>query len=234
MIDFSTFLAVDRVHLAELKYVWNSWCAFKPEIFNAPMIVAYDADQVSVSQMGFMREVHPSVTFYAWSRPACSQREKMLASFVFLAPMVVQTPWYLKLDTDVVATRSAELLNVMRWRSPQDSPVFVASPWGYTKPATAIQVLDDWGDTVPELKDKPRLNLPFDAHANKVKCPGRIISWCFFGQTQWCRQAALLCQGRWPVPSHDTFLWYVAARSGAPYLRIRMKDWGWSHQRIPI
>ena len=109
-------------------------------------------------------------------------------------------------------------------------PVFVSHPWGYTKPPDAIERLDNWADTIPQLRDFPRLNLVARPGWNMVRCR-RIISWLFFARTDWTRQMANLCQGKLPVASQDTFLWYCAARQRKPYRRVRMKRYGWAHVR---
>jgi len=208
--------------------VWPGWMRYRPELLQRPLIIARDAP-IAPAELDFLE--HPNMRSYAWNYDG-DQRRKMLASFVLLAPRVVQTPWFLKLDTDVIATQANA-----SWCSEDliaGSPAFVSNPWGYTKPATAINTLDDWGDTVPELAKFGRLKLPFDPTATLVKTPGRIISWCFFGRTDWCSWAAGLCNCNLPVPSHDTYLWYVARRSDAKFTTVKMTTFGWSHQRLKV
>lgn len=229
MIDFTTFIVVDKEHLRELKVVWPTWATYRPEILRQPLLVAYDAVSVRKNELDFLQ--HADVKFFPWDYNAPTQRAKMLAAFILL-PNLIKTPWYLKLDTDCFAERADP-----GWCSSlfiKDNPVFVASPWSYTKPATAIQQLDDWGDHQSELSSFPRLNLVFEANSKLVKTPGRIISWCFFGNTGWCQQQAHLFSrgGMPPIYSHDTYLWYVALRTKRFYRTVRMKNFGWSHRKV--
>jgi hypothetical protein len=158
------------------------------------------------------------------------QREKMLTALVHIPPHFVSTPYFLKLDTDCVA------MGPGKWIEPwwfENDPVFVTSPWGYTKPANAIQILDDWGDTIEGLRDRPRLNIPFDPSAGMVR-HRRIISYVFFCRTNWARETSdVICNsstgGRLPVPSQDTMHWYIAARRGDFFRTVNMKRYGWAH-----
>ncbi len=69
----------------------------------------------------------------------------MLTGLVFAA-QEVETPWYLKIDTDVVATPCRRWLDP-RWFEPDAKGrpcAFIASPWSYTKPAEWIDRLEEW------------------------------------------------------------------------------------------
>jgi cephalosporin hydroxylase len=232
--DITLILGVDAAHLEELRLVWPGWMRFKPELRSMPCVVFYDAGQVSPAEMTFMSE-HPQVRYVPWDLPhAQNQREKMLTGFVHVPAREVQTPWYLKLDTDVIATEPGEWIKP-KWFEPDEKgelPVFIAPAWGYSKPRYVMDVLDDWGDGVPMLAKKPRLNLPYSDRSSIVRHP-RIISWLFFGRTDWTREMAALCgkNGRMPVPSQDTFMTYCAVRLGCGHVRTRMSNHGWKHQR---
>jgi len=146
---------------------------------------------------------------------------------------LVDTEWYLKLDTDTWATENKE------WRFPewfQDDVVFTSSSWGYTKPAQFIHDLDEWAKGIPELCDRkpPVSDLPDDL-AGRVSHK-RIISFVFFGRTEFTEWALDLLDdpAKLPCPSQDTFLWYVAARSGQRWLRAKMKNYGWDHKRVKV
>jgi len=38
--------------------------------------------------------------------------------------------------------------------------------------------------------------------------------------------------GKMPVPSQDSFLWYLAARMGLKVRRVNMKSCGWEHRPV--
>lgn len=232
--DITLVLGVDAQHLQELRQAWPDWMKFKPELREMPCLVFYDVKQVRTSELKFLRE-HPQLRLIAWDLShARSQREKMLTGFVQVPAREVQTPWYLKLDTDAVATGPGEWIKPEWFLSDEhgELPVFIASPWGYSKPRYVMDVLDDWADGVPTLAARPRLNLPYSSESSKVKHP-RIISWLFFGRTDWtCEMAALTAKdGRLPYPSQDSFMVYCAERLGRRYVRAQMAEHGWKHQR---
>ncbi len=232
--DITLVLGVDAQHLQELRQVWSDWMKLKPELREMPCIVFYDVKQVRACELKFMCE-HPQLRLIAWDLPhARSQREKMLTGFVQVPAREVRTPWYLKLDTDVIATGPGEWIKP-EWFQPDERgelPVFIASPWGYSKPRYVMDMMDDWADTVPALAGGPRLNLPYSSKSSKVR-HSRIISWLFFGRTDWTREMATLAakDGRLPYPSQDSFMFYCAERLGHRYVRVQMADHGWKHQQ---
>jgi hypothetical protein len=229
--EITLLLGVDRHHLAELRANWPGWRRFKPDLLEMPGVCFYDATEVAPEVIRGACD-HPNLRLVPWEVPAArSQREKMLTGFIQVAAREVSTRWYLKIDTDVAATKEGEWIDE-RWFSVTggSEPVYVASPWGYTKPRYALDLLDDWGDTVPDLARHPRLNVPYSSNETRV-CSPRMISWLMFGRTDWTRKVAgwAAPDGRLPIPSQDTYLYYCAARLREPVSRVRMKDFGWSH-----
>tara|TARA_R110002072_G_C7976780_1_gene535572 strand:- start:7242 stop:9077 length:1836 start_codon:yes stop_codon:yes gene_type:complete len=229
LADLTLLVAVDEKHLQELQLTWKTWATFKPDIRECPLVLIHDA---SLDANSIQLEPSPSkLTLVSWEMPeAENQREKMLTSLVRVAAERVETSWYLKLDTDVVAVNNSEWLEPEWFTADEDGrlPAFVSSPWGYTKPAEAIDRLDDWGDTIAELKKHSRLELAQGDKPDRVN-HARIISWCFFGNTAWTKQVTSWVNGRLPVPSHDTFLFYCAERRKDHYRRYRMAKCGWEH-----
>lgn len=233
--DITLVIGVDAAHREELRWVWPTWMRFKPELREMPTVVFYDANQVRPDDLHFLRG-HPNLRTVPWELPnAWNQRERMLTGFVHVPAREVATTWYLKLDTDVVATGAGEWLKP-EWFEPDASgepPVFISAKWHYTKPRFVMDLLDHWGDGVPELADRPRLNFPYSSTDSKLRHP-RIISWLFFGRTDWTRKVAALVapDGRLPFPSQDSFMFYCAERLGCRYIRERMADYNWAHKRF--
>lgn len=231
MIDFTTVVAVDAQHLEELRLVWPTWQAFRPEIMQHPLLLICDGEvthQEWSHQLSFLG--HPNCQIELWSMQGVAQRDKMLSGLVLATAKYVNTPWYLKLDTDTAAIASDEWL-LPKWFEPDAKgrrPVFVTNPWGYTKPPDAIERLDRWGDTVPALQGTQRLNLRPQPGSGVLR-HRRIISWCFFGNTTWTREMASYCPNGLPVASQDTFLWYCAVRRGDFFYAVRMANFGWRH-----
>lgn len=229
--ELTLLLAVDSDHIQELETVWPTWKRFRPEFATMPIVVSYDANSSDDESRIHQIIDSPNLRTIPWTmKEAADQRELMLTSFVHSAAREVRTRWYLKLDTDVVAVSSDPWLDPAWFEESEDGrlPAFISSPWGYTKPANALETLDDWGDSVESLSNHPRLDIPYDARNERVRHP-RIISWCFYGRTDWTREVTTYVNGRLPVPSHDTFLFYCAARRGDEFRKAKMKKYGWEH-----
>lgn len=235
-MDFTIVTAIDAHHLNELEKVYPDWVEYKKEFRTSPMVIIYDTAQVSLEDPRLNQFRRSGVTFVPWSVPDGfypSQREKMLTALTVLPSRHVNTEWYLKIDTDTVA------LNNSNWvPSIADygrDTAFISNSWGYTKPADAIQRLDNWADKKDYFLNTPRLDLPFDKSSNKIK-HSRIISWLFFARTAWSATVSETFRTsdgyRLPFPSQDTCLWYCAKRKGIDYKTFRFKDRGWDHRKI--
>jgi len=230
VIEFTTLIALDKPHVEELKITWPTWMKFRPEIKKNPLVVLCDVltlDHEWRSLLEFLEHPQRKIVLVP---PApvktLTQRGRMLSSFVLYGPKAIETKWYLKLDTDTIATQES---NWCKDEWFEDDPVFITSPWGYTKPADTLEKLDNWADNVTGLKEYPRLNLPYDPSWSRIK-HGRIISYVFFGRAEWSRRMAEIAGGViLPWPSQDTYLWYCAARRKEFYRLYRMKKFGWGH-----
>jgi hypothetical protein len=233
VIDFTTVVAVDEQHVPELLAVWPTWAQFRPEILQYPFLLICDANLGDTQIAALTSHLnHPQLRAEKWEMPHVPQREKMLSGLVYIPARHVETPWYLKLDTDTIALKPAQWIQE-NWFQPDErgrDPVFIGHSWGYTKPPDAIQRLDDWADTVSELRQYPRLNLVPNPGWSLVRCR-RVTSWLLFGRTDWTREMAAYSPDRLPVPSQDTYLWYCAARRGDFYRRESMIRRGWIHIR---
>ena len=230
-ISFTTIVGVDEHHVRELELVWPTWKQFKPEILKNPLLIVCDGS-ISVGEWNRRLQFldHPDMRRVQWELPDCTQREKMLNGITFAVANHVQTPWFLKLDTDTVATEKKKWIDLEWFKQNAEGewPVFVAHPWGYTKPPNAIDNLDSWAQQIPMLAKYPDLQLHPEPDRDKVVHP-RITSWCYFGNSAWTKSVLQFCSGSLPVPSHDTFLWYCAERQKRYYKKVRMTKCGWKH-----
>jgi hypothetical protein len=242
LTDFTTIVALDEKHFYEFFWSFSTWEKMKPEIVNAPMIIIYDSDQLDFDNYKTMAEKHVKfidhlkskknitfVPFKVTSNIYANQREKMLTSF-FVATKLVKTKWFLKIDVDALASN-----NDKGWLHKElfdGDPVCCSSPWGYTKPPDTFDVLDAWGNTQVPLRNFPELKLPYEKGSDLVKS-NRIISFVYFGLTEWTNQMASMCfkdgAFKLPVPSQDTFMWYCAERRKENYKRIKYKKFGFEH-----
>lgn len=244
--DFTVVLGVDKSHLKQLEMVLPTWIRHKPSLIKRPFLVFYDS-AITIAQikphlfdLNVTYQVWPptdDIIYYGhentkWFHP---QRIKMLSGFVHAPAMRVRTPYWLKIDLDVVATGNDDWIDPYWFTK---FPAIISHPWSYTKPPMQMVMLDNWvrkhQDRLPELKRTSPLNLFPEPGASSLPHK-RIISWLSFWRTDFTRVASeMACmiegEGKLPVPSQDGYLWYLAKRLNQEIVRPNMKKLGWSHQ----
>lgn len=248
----TTLLVVDRKTLEQLEISLPTWRRNRPEIFRGPLVCAYDR-ALGTDELRRLWQTlgEAQIKRVAWPPPEvhdyfyADQRERMLTAFLACAAKYVETPWWLKIDTDVIATTLGPLYDPA-WFTEQDCetwgsveaqsvavrgvPVLVAPAWRYTKNRDGrpwLTVLDDWGEGRESLKSQPRLNIP--EHPGQVRVGHRRhCSWFAFYRTDWTREIVSYLTRPWklPVPSQDTYAHYCAARRRDPFLLVSMKHRG--------
>ena len=233
-MDLSLVVGIDYAHLDQLTYSLPTWLKYKPKITRLPLVVIYDAYEISVmdKRLKLVKKAFSHLSFVPWKPPInlySDQREKMLTALV-TAPRHVKTEWYVQIDTDVYAKSNESWTNRRWFRNPEN--VIVSNPWGYTKPANALETLDDWGDKVDLLKPHPRLNVFYDPKSDLVSYP-RIASWIIFAKTNFSLSVIdsldkVDGHPKLPVPSQDTLLWYCAARSKKGIVKFPFREAGWN------
>lgn len=224
--DITLVIAIDRRHLQELKFTYPTWHRFKNEILQFKRLIIYDKNELNENDFKFI--INDNTKCVPWSMDGVDQREEMLSSFILAVSKHVTTKWYLKLDVDAITTKSCDWID-KSWFA--DGVVFAAQKWGYSKPSNVLEILDNWGDTVEQLKCYNRLDVPYRPDWGSVHSK-RIISWCFFGNTEWTKFVASLCGDKLPFPSQDTMMYYVAARMKKRFIRLQLKLFGWQHLRL--
>lgn len=246
--DYTLVIGVDKQHLEELLITYPTWQKHKPSLMDRRMLVFYDHSQVTESEIREQVD-HPYLSTVSWpydgakeferkqeGKWGCPQRAKMLAGYVRVPRTFSTTPYWLKVDTDVVAT------GIDDWIDPDwfhSKPAIIAQAWGLTKPADQMMQLDQWAKNnifmLPSLVAHPPLNLVPEPGANKVKHK-RIISWCGFFEQTFTRWASIFAEltcdpGHIPVDSQDGYHFYVCKRMMLPIIRTNMKVRGWKHLR---
>lgn len=247
METITVVVAVDDHHLSELQKTLPSWLKYK-NFGQYKFLIIYDSDQVKLSDQRFEILKNLQVEYISFSDPAkvyASQREKMLTALTCLPGIYVKTPWYLKIDTDCTALNDSKWFDESWLRK---NYVFITNPWGSTKPANSIELLDKWSASRFNGTYKS-LNLPFNPTEGRIK-HNRIISWLFLCKTEWSRdisQSFILNPQNEKDPivfklpsisdkeyrvSQDTVLWYMATIRGDKYKVFNFKDKGWMHSRV--
>ena len=207
------------------------------------MIAFYDPCQVTVEHIMMVID-HENLKILPWPDPGVvfrggndkwsnAQRYKMLAGFVHVPAEHVDTEYWLKLDTDTVATGNDDWIDPAWFDS---GPAIVSHPWGFTKPPYQMVKLDAWAEENGILftpEGSPPLGLVPDPESDRLRHK-RIISWCGFFSTLMTSTASLAAErtcgkGQLPVPSQDGYLFYISKRLGLEIKRVQMKNRGWQH-----
>lgn len=244
-IEYTLVLGVDRRHLDQLAITWQSWRQHKPSLTKSPLCVFFDHEEVAPKEIPAVLGRSQDVLLVAWPPPGVEyagdphgekwqlpQRHKMLAGFLHVPAVAVHTPYWLKLDTDVVATGCDDWI-CGSWFDRE--PAIVSHRWSFTKPARQMQDLDDWVDrhqeTLEVFAHYPPLNLRPEPGAERLGHK-RIISWCAFFDTVVTRYAAdcankTVGMYQMPIPSQDGYAWYIAARLKLGIQRVNMRARGW-------
>lgn len=246
--QFTTIVAIDRQHLEELRVAWPTWAKNAPQCVRR-MLVIYDDVSLECrvpedmlhpdnpNGIGFMTNAHgivrhgeikPISLILPKSFPldnSVTQRERMLTALTY-APQFIDTPYFLKLDTDTIARKSGSPV-LDSWFD--GSPAIIAPRWGYTKPGHWLDTLDRWADVVAPGNEKPAR-----VASGGVAKSARIISYAMFGRTDFAKRIVDLVESgggqcRLPVPSQDTFSWYAATLFGEQVTRLSPAETGWKH-----
>jgi len=247
--DYSLVVGVDAYHLRQLALVWPTWKKHKPSLLAQPMIVFFDRQQTKEASIRAVVD-HPDLRIVPWplrglewDREKGEEKNKfrdphramMLSGFVYVPALFLDTPYWLKLDTDVVVTGTDDWIDPT-WFS--DDPAIVAHRWTFTRPADQMLKMDRW---VEENQKRLPLDITSMEPLNLVPQPGwdrvghkRIISWCGFFDSDWTRRMSLLTRQpdgtfRLPIPSQDGFFWYMATRMKRKVVRANMKKLGFQH-----
>jgi hypothetical protein len=213
--------AVDPNYVDQLRSNWPAMIKV-PGISDKPWLVFVNGMPLDDKRLDFLDNRARRVEWNPkWH--GATQREIMLSSFVLGAAEHVQTPYFLKIDTDVVPEADAAFdPPKAAWNS-----VLTGHPWHYTKPGEWLKTLEAWGDKA--LPNTQRLFSKAElTQAEKEHRYGhdRIASFVCLHKTAFVKECAALCSGRMPVPSHDTFLWYCARRMDKTICRHNMKKMG--------
>lgn len=242
-MDYTVVLGVDRHTIELFRLVFPTWVKYKTSLFDQPWLIFYDGiDQREIENIIKDDFDHDDVQFVKWpplgieyprdnlTKWTSSQRAKMLAGFVHVPASHVKTPYWLKLDLDVVATGMSDWVQD-NWFD--GNPSIIAPGWSYSKPPDCMLKLDRWADrSQPQfLHDTEPLNLIPNEGSDKV-CHSRICSWCAFFSTEFTklisRAASNSCGWcQLPIDSQDGVMWYCAYRGGFTIRTFQPKKFGW-------
>jgi len=146
-------MGLDDKYFSEFQAAYFTYRLYRPELLQNKFLFVCDGHQHGKE---FWSDEIRSVVgldldfdVLCWRMPNVKQRFKMLNGLSFAPSMAVDTDWFLKLDCDSYCSESDLPLWEDDWFR-HDTP-FVASPWSYTKPASYIDKLEDWSQSVDML-----------------------------------------------------------------------------------
>jgi len=230
--DVTVVTACDKYYVDKLRITFPNWIAFK-NVHWYPVIVFVHGIDPQDPTLDFLRL--PSVRIIPWDMEVPDHREKMLSAFVFGAANHVETKWWMKLDADAYATTNGPLIS-----EEMKNYVLHGHKWGRSV-TQHITTLDAWAEQHPKLNTAPMYD-PNRVNGEKFIYP-RTQSFAQLQSTRFTRFCAKLAGTRLPVPSHDTYMFYVADRLGHDIGRVNYKkDYGIQHcgrlkklrERVPL
>ena len=245
--DLTVVVGLDAATIQQWEVSLPTLALHRRALFGCPWLLMYDWTQVEtdrivsiVGQCGLDRSPHlklvpwPDAHFYNQYN---SQRERMLTGFVYMPPQHVQTTWWMKIDTDAIALHADRSWLPSEWFVDADTMV-VAPPWHYTKAKPGGQDIANWVEQLESFGDVAlpgfeRLNLAERIRGNKAIFP-RFCSWLSFYRTSWTHAVASFARThcgpyRLPVPSQDTYHWYMCQRGPWRWRKENMKSFGWTN-----
>jgi hypothetical protein len=209
--------AVNPPYLEKLKTVLPTW-QLKPQLAKCPMIVFHNGFKSPETELAFIKEITGrEIKLIPWNMENTeSTRELMLSAFVFGAAAYVETPYWIKIDGDAYFSNKEDAILDHFFNYD-----IAGHKWRYSKPGSWLCKLDDWAeanDVEGEiyLDEKQRIEAT-NSHRYGHK---RFASFFCLHKTEFVIEAASLAGEKLPVPSHDTYLWYMATR-------LPERNWCW-------
>jgi hypothetical protein len=217
--EITIVTAVNPPYLDKLKLTLPTW-KIKPQFANCPLIVFYNGFE-NIKDLEWINKHFKNVRYVPWDMDKYdSPRELMLSAFVFGAAAYVETDYWVKIDSDTFFTDNRDVFLDRHFNYD-----VAGHKWRYTKPGKWITELDDWADA-EDLDGDDYLAEDIRPEAIKSKRYGhkRIASWICMHKTEFTIEIAGHAKERLPVPSHDTYNWYMATR-------LPDRQWCWHNYK---
>lgn len=209
--------ACDQKYIDCLKLTMPTWIKNK-NILQFPIIVYVNGFTENDKRLDFLRK-HKNISIIHWDMcDVSNHREKMLSAFVYGPARDVKTKYWLKIDADAYATNNNPLVK-------QDMVGYdiVGHRWGYTKPYIWLETLNKWAknNKIDYIYNIDKNNIKNNRYYHK-----RTNSFIQLHSTEFTRIAAALSKDRLPVPSQDTYLWFVSQALRRPIRLYNFKRFG--------
>jgi hypothetical protein len=230
--DVTIVTACDEYYVDILRETFANWRKYK-NIDAHPVIVFYNGMKDDDHRLEFLRL--PNVTLIPWNEDSMdkvdSHRELMLSAFVLGTAKHVKTDYWIKLDADSYATNNKPLYD-----DDFKKYAMVSHKWGYSRPEF-IKKLDEWAKN--HWRGKLKLSKPMiddgriegNRFYHNTK---RNISYIQFHKTKFIKFCVkLLKENRLPVPSHDTYTFFVCQKFDPQAMMLKnfKRDYGFTQGR---
>ena len=170
---------------------------------------------VSSYKLRFIKRYFPNYKIVPWEMKVYdNERELMLSSFV-LGVEHIDTSHFIKIDADCFFLTSQAVFEEEDYKYD-----IVGHKWGYTKPGVWIPILQKFA-----LTGERDFSLKYN---NRTYAHERIASFICLHKTDFVKKIAAKFNGRLPVPSHDTVMWFFANQEGS-WKAINVKRRGCSN-----
>lgn len=223
--DVTIVTACDPKYVECLKLTFPTWIKYK-NITKYPMIVYINGFNDNDSRLDFLRK-YDNIKLIHWDmHNVNNHREKMLSAFVFGPAKDVKTKYWLKIDCDAYATDDRAILK----EEMKDFDI-VGHKWSYTKPFEWINTLNKWSVdknfNFTHTIDQKQISKHRYYHQ-------RTNSFVQLHSTEFIKEAAQIAGDKLPIPSQDTFLWYISCLLNKKVKRYNFKKYcGIFNKRTP-
>lgn len=206
--EFSIVSGVTPDYIKKLKWCIPTWI-MKPQFAGRKLYLFHHGFENPEKELSWVGEYFET-EFLEWSMPEYDgQRELMLSCFVLGTALSVKEDYFVKLDADTYFTDSQDVFAEDDFKHD-----LFSHSWGYTKPGWWIDKMDAF------VCGKKHNGNKADKGRRGAK---RIQSICCLHKTEFVRRCAKVAGSRLPIPSHDTYLWYMAEN---------FKDCSWGSRKL--
>ena len=219
--EYALVIAITPDYLSKAHMTLPTF-TYKPQLRDKHLYVFHRGFSCNKCKLNWIKKYYPNSTFIEWELSGCKdKREIMLSSFVLGVAEHVTEEWSLKIDLDTYCYNDDDILDEEDFKYD-----LVAKNWGYTKPRWFHLAMKDFVEGRNYIGEK--VQGTFSAN--------RITSWCCLQKTdfvKFCAKAAKKrCDGRLPIPSHDSYLWFMADFfEDCTWKAKNFKKHGMDHQR---
>lgn len=201
-MNFELVTGISKDYLKIAKLTIPTW-RMKPQFKDKKLIIFYS--ELEEKDLKFFTSIWKNIKLVKWEMEEYkSTRELMLSAFVLGTSVHVETDHWVKLDCDSYFTNTDDVFQEEHFGYDM-----YGQSWGYTKPRNWLIEMDEWagGNGVAGGSLFEGIEPGENGYSHK-----RIISKICLHRTEFVKEVVSYTPKRLPIPSHDTFLWYMAER----------------------